>query len=111
MKSKTRFFVILCVGSCVFLALTWLTFDVGLTRALAGAIITMTCVAVLDYLAPREKMYQFTIAAIVGGTIIGIGLWWTLPYLIPWYFYAIPSALVACVEALMEHWSDRFRKT
>lgn len=55
--------MILCVGSGIFLALTWLTIDVGLPRALAGAVITMTCVAVPDYLAPQEKEYQFVIAA------------------------------------------------
>jgi hypothetical protein len=110
LKSTNRSFVILCVGSGAFLALVWLTFDVNFLRALTAAVITMSCVAVLDYFAPQKKMVQMILVAVAAGILIGLGLWWALPYSIPWYYYAIPCVLFACIEALLERWSDRFRK-
>ena len=103
--------VILCVGAGVFLGLAWLAFDVQFMRALIAAVVTMFSVAVLDYFTPQKKMYQSIIAAMAGGTLIGIGLWWVLPYSIPWYYYSIPCAIIACIEALLDRWTDRFKKT
>ena len=111
LKSTNRLIVILCVGSGVFLALVWLSFDVDFLRALTAAVITMSTVAVLDYFVPQNKALQMLIVAVAAGILIGLGLWWALPYSIPWYYYAIPCALFACIEALLERWSDRFRKT
>ena len=111
MRSRSRFILILLVGACVFLALVWLTFDVPFSRALVGAIATMLPVAVLGYFVPQRKLYQLVAVAIAAGIIIGVGLWWVLPYEIPWYYYAIPCAVIAIIEALLERWSDRFKKT
>lgn len=102
--------VISLVGSGVFLALVWLTFDVHFLRALTAAVVTMTSVAVLDYFAPQAKVHQLLIVAVVAGIIVGLGVWWVLPYVIPWYYYAIPFAILACIEALLERWSDRYKK-
>ena len=109
LKSKVRLIVILCVGSCVLLALLWLSFEVDFLRALTAAVITMSTVAVLDYIVPQDKVSLMLVSAVVAGILIGLGLWWALPYSIPWYYYAIPGALIACIEALLELWSDRFR--
>ena len=111
MRSRGRFILICVVGTSVFLALVWLTFDVQFSRALAGAIGTMVPVAVLGCFLPQQKLYQLFAVAIVAGIIIGVGLWWVLPYEIPWYYYAIPCVVIAIIEALLERWADRFKKT
>jgi hypothetical protein len=95
----------------VFLALVWLSFDVHFLRALTAAVMTMSSVAALDYFVPQNKRHQMFIVAVAAGILIGLGLWWALPYSVPWYYYAIPFALFACNEALLERWSDRFKKT
>ncbi len=99
-------------GGMLFGILFWWWFpkESSLIKAMSIGLVIMVVIVLLRRSIGTLTLPRLLLLAIGAGTTIGIGVWWLTGRLFPWYWYAVPCAVLGAGEALFEHLATRITK-
>ena len=110
MKNRSRALQIFIIGGILFASLSWYMFEVPLVKAGLVGFCSMGMIAAADFWVPQKNVWVHGLFSLLAGLLLGLAIWWLVPWDISWYYFSIPCAILVLAEAMFERLGERWQK-